>query len=152
MGGYTHGNHLHIGEICNNVASLDESSAYPYVMVSQLYPMSKGELITIKDKADFIENLKYYHAIFTATFYNIDETTLRGTQRTKEVADARHVANYLIRRLTNLSTPDIGKEFGGRDHTTVLNSINKIESELKNGNTDLQNHLRDITANINSCL
>lgn len=74
MGGYTHGNHLHIGEICDNVASLDETSAYPYVMVSQLYPMSKGELITIKDKADFIENLKYYHAIFTATFYNIDET------------------------------------------------------------------------------
>ena len=85
-------------------------------------------------------------------FYNLDETTLRGTQRTKEVAEARHVANYLIRKLTNLSTPDIGKEFGGRDHTTVLNSITKIETELKSGNTDLQNHIRDITANINSCL
>ena len=85
-------------------------------------------------------------------FYNIDETTLRGTQRTKEVAEARHVATYLIRKLTNLSTPDIGKEFGGRDHTTVLNSITKIESLLKSGNTDLQNHIRDITANINSCL
>lgn len=74
MGGYTHGNHLHIGEICYNVASLDETSAYPYVMVSQLFPMSKGELITIKGKEDFLENLKYYHSIFTATFYNIDET------------------------------------------------------------------------------
>ncbi len=85
-------------------------------------------------------------------FYNLDESTLRGAQRTKEIAEARHAAIYLIRKLTNLSTPDIGKEFGGRDHTTVLNSITKIETELKSGNTTLQNHLRDITANINSCL
>ena len=74
MGGFTHGNHLHIGEICEDVASFDETSAYPYFMVSQLYPMSKGELIHLKDKKDFEHNLKYYHAIFTATFYNIDET------------------------------------------------------------------------------
>lgn len=73
-GGFTHGNHLHINEISYNVASLDECSAYPYVMVSQLFPMSKGELIHIKDKKDFEHNLEYYHAIFTATFYNIDET------------------------------------------------------------------------------
>jgi len=85
-------------------------------------------------------------------FYNLDETVMRGTQRTKEIAEARHVAIYLIRKLTNLSTPDIGKEFGGRDHTTVLNSIKNVETELKAANTDLQNHIRDITANINSCL
>ena len=74
MGGFTHGNHNHINEICIDVASLDETSAYPYVMVSQLFPMSKGELIVIKDKADFINNLKYYHSVFTATFYNINES------------------------------------------------------------------------------
>ncbi len=85
-------------------------------------------------------------------FYNVDETTIRGTQRTKDIAEARHVAIYLIRKLTNLSTTETGKEFGGRDHTTVLNSITKIESALKGNNVDLQNHLRDITANINSCL
>ena len=85
-------------------------------------------------------------------FYNLDENTLRGSQRTKEIAEARHIAIYLIRKLTNLSTPDIGKEFGGRDHTTVINSIKNVEKELNSGNTDLQNHLRDITANINSSL
>ena len=74
MGGFTHGNHLHIGEICYDVASFDETSAYPYFMISQLYPMSKGELIHLKDKKEFDHNLKYYHALFTATFYNIDET------------------------------------------------------------------------------
>ena len=85
-------------------------------------------------------------------FYHLDEHTIKGTQRTKEVAEARHVAIYLVRKLTNLSTPEIGKEFGGRDHTTVLSSINKIEDNLKNGDKSLQNNLRDITANINSCL
>ncbi len=85
-------------------------------------------------------------------FYHLDETTIRGTQRTKEIAEARHIAIYLIRKLTNLSTPNIGKEFGDRDHTTILNSITKVEGELKSGNTALQNHIRDITANINSCL
>lgn len=73
-GGFTHGNHEHIGEICYNVASYDETSAYPYVMISQLFPMSKGELITLKDKKDFLHQLEYYHAIFTATFYDIEET------------------------------------------------------------------------------
>ena len=74
MGGFTHGNHNHIKEICYDVASLDETSAYPYVMVSQLFPMSKGELITLKDKQDFLHNIKYYHALFTATFYDINES------------------------------------------------------------------------------
>ncbi|MBQ9914738.1 MAG: hypothetical protein IJO50_01205 [Clostridia bacterium] len=85
-------------------------------------------------------------------FYNMDEATIKSTQRTKEVAEARHIAIYLVRKLTNLSSPEIGKEFGGRDHTTILSSIKNIEEELKRGNTTLQNNLRDINANINSCL
>ncbi len=73
-GGYTHGNHLHIGEVCYDVASFDETSAYPYFMVSQLFPMSKGELRNLKSKEEFEHDIKYYHAIFTATFYNIEES------------------------------------------------------------------------------
>lgn len=73
-GGFTHGNHEHINEICYDVASFDEASAYPYMMISQLFPMSKGELIQLKDKADFLHQLEYYHAVFTATFYDINET------------------------------------------------------------------------------
>ena len=84
-------------------------------------------------------------------FYSIEESVLRGTLKNKGTAEARHVAVYLIRQLTNLSTPDIGKEFN-RDHTTILYSTEKIETMLKNGNEDLQSHIRDITSNINSCL
>ncbi|MCD7755359.1 MAG: chromosomal replication initiator protein DnaA [Firmicutes bacterium] len=84
-------------------------------------------------------------------FYNVDEVVLRGTNKSKGVAEARQVAMYLIRKLTNLSLPDIGREFA-RDHSTALYAIRKVEMALKKGDTNLQNNIRDITANINSCL
>ena len=84
-------------------------------------------------------------------FYNVDEIILRGSQRTKNVAEARQIAMYLIRMLTNLSLPDIGEQFA-KDHTTVMHSIKKVEQMLNKGDVSLQNNIRDITANINSCL
>ena len=84
-------------------------------------------------------------------FYGVEESVLRGSQRTKNITDARQIAMYLIRKLTNLSLPDIGVEFG-KDHTTVLHSIRKVEMSLQKGDTSLQNNIRDITANINSRL
>ena len=84
-------------------------------------------------------------------FYSIDESILRGTLKNKGTTEARQIAIYLIRKLTNLSLPDIGKEFG-RDHSTILYAIRKVEVALKNDNANLQNNIRDITANINSCL
>jgi len=84
-------------------------------------------------------------------FYSIEENVMRGTLKNKGTNEARQIAIYLIRKLTNLSLPEIGKEFG-RDHTTILHAVNKIEVAVKGENTTLQNHIRDITANINSCL
>ena len=84
-------------------------------------------------------------------FYSVDEPTLRGSQKTKGIAEARQVAMYLVRKLTNLSLPDIGREFA-KDHSTVLYNIRKVETALKGGDSELQNNIRDITANINSCL
>ncbi len=84
-------------------------------------------------------------------FYSVDEALLRGTLKNKGTAEARQVAMYLIRKLTNLSLPDIGKEFA-KDHSTVLYAIRKVDVALKNGDTAMQNNIRDITANINSCL
>ena len=58
---------------------------------------------------------------------------------------------YLVRKLTNLSLPDIGKEFG-RDHSTVIHSLKKVEQQLTSGSGTLSDNIRDITANINSKL
>ena len=84
-------------------------------------------------------------------FYSVDESVLRGTLKNKGTAEARQVAIYLIRKLTNLSTPEIGKELN-KDHSTILYSVNKVEQMLAAGDENLQNHIRDINANINSCL
>ena len=84
-------------------------------------------------------------------FYSIEEQVLRGANKSKGTAEARQMAMYLVRKLTNLSLPDIGREFA-RDHSTALYAIKKVELALDKGDTNLQNNIRDITANINSCL
>ena len=84
-------------------------------------------------------------------FYNLEEAVIRGTQKNKGTAEARQIAMYMIRKLTNLSLPDIGKEFG-RDHSTVLYAIRKVEVSLKNGDKETRDRIRDITSNVNSCL
>ena len=84
-------------------------------------------------------------------FYSIEEQVLRGTLKNKNTAEARQVAMYLCRKLTNLSLPDIGREFG-RDHSTVLHGLNKIERLMADSTSGLQDNIRDITANINNKL
>lgn len=84
-------------------------------------------------------------------FYSLEESTLRGTQKNKGTAEARQIAMYLIRKMTTLSLPDIAKEFG-KNHTTVLYAIRRVEEELGNTSNGLQDNIRDIQANINSRL
>lgn len=85
----------------------------------------------------------------TAKFYNLTSEDLTGQRRTRNTALARQIAMYLIRKLTNLSLKDIGDLFGGRDHTTVLNAIRRIEDSLKSSEQFAQT-VKDITANINA--
>ena len=70
----------------------------------------------------------------TAEHFNLTAADLCGKRRTKEIALARQVAMYLARNLTDLSLPKIGEEFGGRDHTTVIYGVRKIENLLQNNN------------------
>ena len=81
-------------------------------------------------------------------FYNIEPAVLKGQGRAKDISMARQIAMYLIRRMTNLSLKEIGKEFEGRDHTTVLHSIERIEDLSKN-DPEKAEIIKDITANIN---
>ena len=81
-------------------------------------------------------------------FYNIDADALRGQGRTKDISLARQIAMYQIRSMTNLSLKEIGKEFDGRDHTTVLHSIDRIEKMVKE-DPEIKEIIKDITANIN---
>lgn len=70
-------------------------------------------------------------------FYSVHRDTLRANNRTATVARARQVAMYLMREHTPLSFSQIGLKFGGRDHSTVVHSHQKITTMLAHGEEDL---------------
>ena len=73
-------------------------------------------------------------------FYGITVEDLKGKKKSSKFTFPRQVAMYLSRMLTDESFPRIGLEFGGRDHSTVIHSINKIDKELTK-NLDLKNDI-----------
>ncbi|HEY8464749.1 MAG TPA: chromosomal replication initiator protein DnaA [Bacillota bacterium] len=66
-----------------------------------------------------------------ADFFNIEVADLKAHRRTRSVTYPRQIAMYLVRELTDYSLPKIGEEFGGRDHTTVIHSYEKIQELIK---------------------
>ena len=66
----------------------------------------------------------------TSEYFNISMDDLTGTSRVAGIAMPRHIAIYLCRELTELSLPKIGAKFGGRDHSTVLNSVRRVTDRI----------------------
>ena len=81
-----------------------------------------------------------------AAYYSISMDDIKGSSRQKNTALARQIAMYLIRKLINMPLADIGEVMGGKDHSTVMHSIKKIESAM--ATPDFADIIRDITANI----
>lgn len=71
-----------------------------------------------------------------AEFFQISAEDIRSKKRSSNIAFPRQIAMYLCRKLTSESFPKIGTEFGGKDHSTVMHSVEKIEVEIQN-NKDL---------------
>ena len=84
----------------------------------------------------------------TGKCYGVEVSDIMSTSRTKEVVNARQVAMFIIRQLTKLSLPEIGRFFG-RDHTTVLHSLEKVEGLIKE-NRETAENIRDIKSNVNN--
>ncbi len=82
-----------------------------------------------------------------AAHYKIGLSDFSSKKRTRSIAFPRQVAMYLCRKLTDLSLPQIGTAFGGRDHTTVIHACSKIESEI-GSNPDLARTIEELTKTI----
>ncbi len=93
-----------------------------------------NEIVSSKDKvisSSFIQET-------VAKYFNIDPKDLVGAKRSNDVVFPRQIAMYLCRTVPQISLPQIGRDFGNRDHTTVMHACNKIEKEIKeNKNTKL---------------
>ncbi len=84
-----------------------------------------------------------------ADYFSLSHNDLRGKKRTKAIAFPRQLAMYLAREMTEYSTTEIGIEFGGRDHTTVMYACQKIENNTKTDSSlepiiqSLKRHIRE---------
>ena len=85
-------------------------------------------------KSSFVKNNIQKIQQVVAEYYNITVEDLKSKKRKVEIAFPRQVAIYLCRTLTDESFPKIGIQFGGRDHSTVMHSVDKIEEEIKTNN------------------
>jgi chromosomal replication initiator protein len=69
--------------------------------------------------------------VATADRFGYDVEQLKGRRRHRDLVQARQVAMYVCRQLTDLSYPSIAREFGGRDHTTIIHAVDKVELLLR---------------------
>ena len=86
---------------------------------------------------------------YICKYYNMDASVLYSQSRSRDVVNARNIAMYMIRRMTNLSLVDIGKKFGGRDHSTVLHSLDNVEQKMRS-DPSFAETVKEITTNINA--
>jgi chromosomal replication initiator protein len=78
--------------------------------------------------------------------YGVSQAELKSKSRVKDIAQARHVTIYLIRAITEMSFPNIGKMFG-RDHTTIMASADSIEKKIASNGAfeiEINNLIREI--------
>ena len=96
------------------------------------------DLLAVQNRQISIENIQKT----VADYYKIKVSEMYSKKRSRNVARPRQVAMALAKELTQLSLPDIGEAFGGRDHTTVLHACRKI-ADLRSSNSDIT---RDVTS------
>jgi len=83
-----------------------------------------------------------------ADYYGLTRQQITSKTRTKNIANARHIAIYLCRKLLDIPYTKIGDEFGGRDHSTIMSACTKVEEQIKKDQL-FANALRDIENKIN---
>jgi len=81
--------------------------------------------------------------------YSISVEDIISKSRQSKIVTPRFVAMYLTRKLTDMTTTDIGKQFGHRDHSTVVNAINKIEEDMKN-DPDFKEQIEELKVELRS--
>jgi chromosomal replication initiator protein len=76
-------------------------------------------------------------------YFNIPEDLLRAKTRKQEIVNARQIAMYLTKELTNASLKTIGLHFGGRDHSTVIHAYQSVEDQMR-VDSKYQTHVQQV--------
>ena len=99
------------------------------------------QIINVKEAKTTLNEQKIIATV--ADYYSLTVNQLTGRGRPGNVTTPRHICWYLIKTMLNTSYEKIGFLFGGKDHSTVMSGVKKVENELKT-NTLLQNAVEDI--------
>lgn len=103
------------------------------------------DLLALQDKLVTIENIQKT----VADYYKIKVADILSKKRSRSVARPRQMAMAMAKELTNHSLPEIGNAFGGKDHTTVLHAVRKID-ELRNENHDIKEDYKNLIRTLSS--
>jgi chromosomal replication initiator protein len=109
--------------------------------------MSKDALKNLlKKKEDrFITIEEIQKAV--CSYYNVKPSDLKSKRRHKNISHPRQVAMYVAREHGRFSFPEIGSSFGGKDHSTAIHAVKKIERDI-NENAELKHAVRTIKTNL----
>ena len=129
-----------ITRLVSNMTLLRKDS----ISVEEAQDLLQDFFPTIKDKQIDIALIQSE----VERFFNITHDDMISSKRSKGITNPRHIAIYLSRYMTEESLEAIGKKFGGRDHTTVMHSVNKIERDQKD-NRQLFDQLEQLRLLIN---
>jgi len=115
-----------------------------------------GKLISIENAQELLSDILSanereisidYIQKIVSSYYNLNLSAMVSSRRSISIARPRQIAMYLSKTLTAFSYPEIGKNFGGKDHTTVMHAVKKVESLLEN-NQKLQKQIFDLKKSI----
>lgn len=122
-------------------ATINNGAEITYDLAVQALKDFLPSHIISKNKIDLLQKI-------ICEKYSISIEDIRGNKRSNEIAYPRQIAMYIARNYIKESLPKIGSEFGGKDHTTVMYSVNKIEKEVKT-NSSLQEEINKIVEKLN---
>ena len=134
----------------NNIRELEGAliRAVAYISISGL-PMTVENISPVLNPpVEKVEASPEAVILAIAETFDVSVDDLKGSSRRREISVARQIGMYLMRHHTDLSLPKIGEEFGGKDHTTVMYSCDKI-SQLKENDPSMAQTLRQLGDRIN---
>jgi len=126
--------------ICNNVTSNVrdlEAALTKLIAYSELVNKNITVEIAQQQLRDVFSNLKQSNITIdhiqkvVADYFSLSPSDLKGKKKTKIIAFPRQIAMYITREITELSTTEVGIEFGGRDHTTVMYACQRMENRMR---------------------
>lgn len=177
QGGFTHCSALYSGDIIYNVDSFDFISSYPFVIVSEQFPMSKGEKYIIKNEEDFKNNLLTYCCVFDIEFFDLEPITIYENYISKSkctelediqenngrIVSAKHLKTtiteqdyFIIRKMYKWSKMKINnfirfrKNYLPRDFVLAILKFYKDKTELKGIDEKIVEY-SVAKENVNSC-